>query len=117
MEREATTSELAEILDCTAKTVIEWSKIGLMVKTSYGKYNLKNSLRNFAEYMRIVAEGYDSPLHVWQLRQEVAWSAAHPLPPIDLENLVLVPIADLEMQPFEVELDAAGKVVRARAIT
>ena len=57
LPKEATTAELAEILGVTKKTVIAWSKHGLMEKSSHGKYRLKESLQGFAEYVRVVADG------------------------------------------------------------
>ena len=114
MEREATTTELAEILGVTPKTICEWAKTGIMENVSYGKYNLKNSLRNWAEYQKCIFEGHDDPLNIWQIRQEIAWSEAHYPRDVDVRTLNLIPLHDLELETFEVELDAAGRIVQAR---
>jgi phage terminase Nu1 subunit (DNA packaging protein) len=57
MEKTATTAELAEIFDVTKKTISVWAKRGLMEKAAHGRYKLKESLRNFAQYSVIVREG------------------------------------------------------------
>ena len=55
---EVGTSELAEILGVTSKTIIQWSRPPrLMEKVSHGKYRLKESLQNYVEYMRVKSEG------------------------------------------------------------
>jgi hypothetical protein len=116
MQHEATTSELVEILGTTRKSVALWSHHGVMVKTSYGRYDLKKSLQNWVAYQKCVHEGYANPLLTWQVRQEIAWSEAQP--PRDVGNVELGTLAelvplDLTFEEFEVELDAAGRPLRA----
>jgi hypothetical protein len=117
METEATTAELAEIFGVTRKTICTWAKLGLMEKSSYGKYRLKESLRNFAEYMRIVSEGRN--IYAWQFEhiegrfadgRAIPFDEAEEQPPVDLENVTLVDLPPL--QEFEVELDDEGRVKR-----
>jgi hypothetical protein len=107
MQYEATTAELAEILDVTKKTVCEWQKSGIAVKLRHGVYDLKRTLINWRDYQRCIFEGADDPLALWEIRQQVAWSEAHPLD-VDVKNLRPLP----ELEPFELELDAAGRIVR-----
>jgi hypothetical protein len=116
MQREATTTELAEILDVTAKTICEWAKAGIMEKVSYGKYDLKKSLKNWAEYQRCIFEGFDNPMDTWRIRQEIAWSDAHRLQDVDMGNIEFVPLVLQELPLPDLELDAAGRM-RRRAIT
>jgi phage terminase Nu1 subunit (DNA packaging protein) len=73
MQHEITTSEAVEIFSVTRKTIAEWAKHGIMEKTSYGKYNLKNCLRNWVIYQRVIREGYNDPLLVWSLRMDEIW--------------------------------------------
>jgi hypothetical protein len=63
MKITATAAELAEIFGVTEKTIYVWTARGLMEKSSRGKYLLKESVRNFAEYVRVLAEGGN--FHVW----------------------------------------------------
>jgi hypothetical protein len=114
MQHEATCAELVEILGVTRKTVALWAQHGVMVKTSHGRYDLKASLRNWAEYQKIIREGYDNPLLTWQVRRDIEWSEAHPLPPLDPDNVELVDIDELATtpQPVKVEYDAAGRIAR-----
>ncbi len=114
---EATTAELAEILSVTRKTIALWSAQGIMVKIAHGRYDLKNSLINWASYQRCIFEGAVDPLLRWQVRRDIAWSEAHPqpLPHVDLENLgdmVELTDTDLELRTFEVELDDEGNIKR-----
>jgi hypothetical protein len=110
MQHEATTRELADILSVTEKTICEWAKHGIMKKISHGRYALKESLENWRSYQQCIHEGYDNPLAIWEIRRDIAWSESHPPPEVDVRNLI--PIDDLAM--FEIELDARGRVVRAR---
>ena len=112
MQHEATTRELADILSVTEKTICEWSKSGVMVKLRHGRYDLKKSLENWAAYQKCIHEGYDDPLAVWQIRRDIAWSEAHPLPPYDPESVELVDIEELVTQRVTVERDAAGRITR-----
>jgi hypothetical protein len=59
MEKTATTAEFSEIFAVSKKTISVWAKRGLMVKSAQGRYKLKESLRNFAQYCVIVREGGD----------------------------------------------------------
>jgi hypothetical protein len=106
MQYEATTSELAEILGVTRKTVAWWANAGVMEKISHGRYDLKKSLENWAGYQRCIFEGHHDPLAIWQVRRDIAWSKSHPLPVVDLENL-----RDLdELELIEVELVDISKL-------
>ena len=58
MKIEASTSELAEILGVSSKTIIAWSRPPrLMERVSHGKYRLKESLQNYVEYIKVKSEG------------------------------------------------------------
>jgi len=119
MQNEATTSELAEILSVSRKTICAWAKSGLMEKSSHGKYKLKESLRNFAQYCAIVRDGGN--LHTWIFESvEGRFANDRELPfgeegleeqhPVNLKNVELVEPPPLE--EFEVELDDEGRVTR-----
>jgi hypothetical protein len=73
MQFEITTSEAAEVFSISKKTVCEYSKLGIFEKISHGKYNLKNSLRNYVIYQKVLREGYDNPMLVWSLRMDEIW--------------------------------------------
>lgn len=73
---EATTAELAEFFGVTWKTICEWAQSGVVVKLRHGRYDLRESVKNWAEYQRCLAEGGD--LELWEIRREHAWSLAHP---------------------------------------
>jgi hypothetical protein len=73
MQHEITTSEACEIFSVTRKTIAEWAKLGIMEKTSYGKYNLKNCLRNWAIYQTVIREGHADTWFVWSLRMDEIW--------------------------------------------
>jgi phage terminase Nu1 subunit (DNA packaging protein) len=113
MQFEISTAEAAELFDVTRKTIAEWAKSGVMVKLAHGKYDLKQSLKNWAAYQRCVFEGFDNPMDTWMIRRDIAWSEEHRPRDVDVRNLI--PLDDLE--PFEIELDARGRIVRGRAIT
>jgi hypothetical protein len=87
MQYEATTSELAEILDVTRKTIALWSQQGIMAKRRHGVFDLKESLKNWAAYQKCIFEGAADPLLRWEVRRDIAYSEAQPLPRVDLENL------------------------------
>jgi hypothetical protein len=111
MQLEITTAEAAELFDVTRKTIALWAQSGVMVKLRHGVYDLKNSLKNWASYQRCVFEGADNPLELWEIRQQIAWREAHPEPPLDFENMVLLPLSS--MRTFE--LDATGRIVLGEA--
>jgi hypothetical protein len=73
MQFEITTGEAAEIFSVTKKTVCEWAKHGIMEKTSHGKYNLKNCLRNWVIYQTVIREGHADTWFVWTLRMDPIW--------------------------------------------
>jgi hypothetical protein len=98
MQHEGTTSELAEILGVTRKTIALWSQQGIMEKLRHGRYDLKRSLENWAAYQKCVFEGHHDPLAIWQIRRDIAWSEAHPLR-VDLEDLR--DISELELVDIE----------------
>jgi hypothetical protein len=50
LDQIATTAELADLLQVTEKTICEWAKCDLMVRVAHGKYDLRESLRNYLEY-------------------------------------------------------------------
>jgi hypothetical protein len=79
---EITTAEAGELFDVTRKTIALWAQYGIMVKLRHGVFDLKKSLKNWADYQRCIFEGHDNPLELWQIRQDLAWSEAHPLPPM-----------------------------------
>jgi hypothetical protein len=110
MQLTISTAEAAEVFGVTSKTICEWAKVGLLEKVSHGKYDLKKSLKNWAEYQRCIGEGADYPMDRWMIRQELAWSEAHHSAPVDVTNLRPLP----ELETFELELVARGRVVRAR---
>ena len=111
-QHEISTAEAAEVFSVTRKTIALWSQQGIMVKLRHGVFDLKKSLKNWAEYQRCIFEGADDPLALWQIRQEIAWSEANPRP--DYSNLDLSNIELVDLETFEVELDAAGRITRAR---
>jgi hypothetical protein len=73
MEHEVSTAEACEIFSVTRETIAEWARLGIMQKTSYGKYNLKNCLRNWVVYQTVIRQGYHDPLLVWSLRMDEIW--------------------------------------------
>jgi hypothetical protein len=107
MQHEITTAEAAELFDVTRKTIALWAQSGVMVKLRHGVYDLKKSLKNWVSYQQCIFERADDPLALWEIRQQIAWSEAHPRPPFDLENTVLLPLG--AMRTFE--LDASGRVI------
>jgi hypothetical protein len=114
MQFEISTAEAAEVFSVTKKTIALWSQRGVMVKLRHGVYDLKNSLQNWTAYQQCIHEGAADPLTLWQIRRDAAWSDAHPLPPVDLENLgdMVELVGDLGLQTFEVERDDAGNIKR-----
>lgn len=76
MPHEVTTLELAEILSCTKKTIADWANKRILVKIAHGKFDLRESLRNWAEYKQCLAEG--CTFFNWQMRYELRWSQEHP---------------------------------------
>ena len=104
MQLEATTSELATLLDVSEKTICQWAKAGVMVKLRHGRYDLGRSLQNWTAYQRCVHEGFDHPLDTWAFRQEALWIEEERADP------------ELRKRRFaEIEaLDAQGRVTRAR---
>jgi hypothetical protein len=109
---EISTAEAAELFDVTRKTIALWAQHGVMVKLRHGVFDLKKSLKNWAEYQRCIFQGADNPLELWEIRRDIAWSEAHPLPPYDPESVELVDIDELVPQRVTVERDAAGRITR-----
>ena len=66
----ATTAELADLLVVTEKTICEWARYDLMVKVAHGRYDFRESLRNYLEYKDHCARGGN--LNTW-------WMAVLPL--------------------------------------
>ena len=83
-----------------------------MVKLRHGRYDLKESLKNWTAYQQCIHERAADPLLLWQIRRDQRESEANPQPNFDLENTILVPIEDLGLRTYEVELDDAGNIKR-----
>jgi hypothetical protein len=99
MQTEATTVELAEIFSVTPKTICEWAKSGIMEKTSYGKYNLKNCLRNWVIYQRVILEGHVDTWFAWTMKMDEIWKEEERADP----ELYRRRLAALESLPFDAE--------------
>jgi hypothetical protein len=112
MQFEISTAEAAELFSVTKKTIALWSQQGIMAKLRHGTYDLKRSLQNWTEYQRCIHEGAADPMLLWQIRRDQRESEANPQPNFDLENMILVPIEDLGLRTYEVELDDAGNIKR-----
>ena len=117
MQFEITTAEAANVFSVTRKTIADWRAKGIMVKTSDGKYNLRESLRNFIEYRDVLREGGD--LDLWWLRcEQREYEREHPpidWSTVDMSKIELTPlkVLDAPMKTFEVETDAEGRIQRA----
>lgn len=93
MQNTITTAEAVELFDVTRKTIAAWAQYGVMVKLAHGKYDLKESLKNWAEYQRCIFEGADNPLDLWQVRRDIADSAGRPQRDVGVTKLR--PLGDL----------------------
>jgi hypothetical protein len=56
--------ELGEFLDVNERSIRRYAKAGVIIKVGYGKYALRESVRNYVGVLRKAASGHTTSLDV-----------------------------------------------------
>jgi phage terminase Nu1 subunit (DNA packaging protein) len=61
LPREVSSAELAALFNVTTKTVAQWARDGIVVRTKYGRFDLAQSVQGFAGHHREAAKRTTAP--------------------------------------------------------